>query len=128
MGTLRFILALSVAYGHAGDFLGFPFIPGDTAVQSFYAISGFYMALVLNEKYRTGSSTYSLFISNRFLRLFPIYAAVLCLTLLLALAMAHLSEKELPFVTQWRQVDRLSWADGAFFVISQAVIWGQGLY
>ena len=83
MGTLRFILAMSVAYGHAGDFLGFPLIPGDTAVQSFYAVSGFYMALVLNEKYRPGSSTYSLFISNRFFRLFPVYATVLCLTLVL---------------------------------------------
>ena len=65
MGTLP------VAYGHAGDFLGFPLVSGDTAVQSFYAVSGFCMAVVLNEKYRPGSSTYSLFTSNRFLRLFP---------------------------------------------------------
>src|SRR5439155_24383428 len=63
MGTLRFLLATSVAYGHAGAFLGFPLIPGDTAVQSFYAISGFYIALVLNEKYRPESPSYFLFIS-----------------------------------------------------------------
>ena len=106
MGTLRFILALSVAYGHAGDFLGFPLIPGDTAVQSFYAVSGFYMALVLNEKYRPGSSTYSLFISNRFLRLFPVYVTVLCLTLLLAFAYRIFSSaKELPFIVRWRSLD-----------------------
>ena len=37
------LLALSVAYGHAGTFLGFPLVPGDTAVQVFYVISGFYM-------------------------------------------------------------------------------------
>ena len=49
MGTLRLILALSVVYGHAGDFLGFNLVPGDTAVQAFYAVSGFYMTLVLNE-------------------------------------------------------------------------------
>ena len=73
MGTLP------VAYGHAGDFLGFPLVPGDTAVQSFYAVSGFCVAVVLNEKYRPGSSTYSLFTSNRFLRLFPVYATVVCL-------------------------------------------------
>src|SRR2546430_17049072 len=82
MGALRFILAISVAYGHAGDFLGFPLIPGDTAVQCFYAVSGFYMALVLNGKYRPESSSYFLLISNRFARLFPAFAAVLCLTFL----------------------------------------------
>jgi peptidoglycan/LPS O-acetylase OafA/YrhL len=129
MGTLRFFLAMSVAYGHSGDFLGFPLIPGDTAVQSFYAVSGFYMALVLNEKYRPGSSTYSLFISNRFLRLFPVYATVLCLTLLLAFAISAFSPaKELPFVTQWRSIDRLDLASVAFLVISQIVMWGQDLY
>ena len=120
---------MSVAYGHSGDFLGFPLIPGDTAVQSFYAVSGFYMALVLNEKYRPGSSTYSLFISNRFLRLFPVYATVLCLTLLLAFAISAFSPaKELPFVTQWRSIDRLDLASVAFLVISQIVMWGQDLY
>ena len=99
MGTLRFLLAMSVAYGHAGNFLGFPLVPGDTAVQTFYAISGFYMALVLNEKYRPESSSYFLFISNRFLRLFPIYATVLALTLLLAFALSLLVSAQLPFVT-----------------------------
>jgi peptidoglycan/LPS O-acetylase OafA/YrhL len=129
MGTLRFILAMSVAYGHAGDFLGFPLIPGDTAVQSFYAVSGFYMALVLNQKYRPGWSTYSLFISNRFLRLFPVYAAVLCLTLLLAAAISSGSPtKELPFVTQWRSLERLDWPSAVFLVASQIVMWGQDLY
>ena len=129
MGTLRFILAMSVAYGHAGDFLGFPLVPGDTAVQSFYAVSGFYMALVLNEKYRPGSSTYSLFISNRFLRLFPVYATVVCLILLLAFAISFFSwAKELPFVTQWRLLDRLDWPSALFLITSQIVMWGQDLY
>jgi len=45
-------------------------------------ISGFYMALVLNEKYIKENSSYSLFISNRLLRLYPIYWVVLALTLL----------------------------------------------
>ena len=129
MGTLRFILAMSVAYGHAGDFLGFPLIPGDTAVQSFYAVSGFYMALVLNEKYRPGSSTYSLFISNRFFRLFPVYATVLCLTLLLAFAISFFSSaKELPFIIQWRSLERLDWPSVVFLVASQIAMWGQDLY
>jgi len=128
MGSLRFILAMSVVYGHAGDFLGFPLIPGDTAVQSFYAISGFYMALVLNEKYRPKSSSYFLFISNRFARLFPIYAAVLVLTLLLAFVLSHFSSTELPFVSQWRALPPLTLSSDVFLVGSQLLMWGQDLY
>ena len=76
MGSLRLFLALSVALGHFGMPLGFP--TSDIAVQSFYVISGFYMALVLNEKY--GPGTYWLFISNRLLRLWPTYIVVLVLS------------------------------------------------
>src|SRR5438270_656373 len=128
MGSLRFILAMSVVYGHAGDFLGFPLIPGDTAVQSFYAISGFYMALVLNEKYRPESSSYFLFISNRFARLFPVYAAVLVLTLLLAFALSQFLSTELLFVSQWRVLSPLAWPSEAFLLGSQLLMWGQDLY
>jgi peptidoglycan/LPS O-acetylase OafA/YrhL len=53
MGTLRLFLALSVAFGHFGMPLGL--LTSDIAVQSFFVISGFYMALVLNEKYEPGS-------------------------------------------------------------------------
>jgi peptidoglycan/LPS O-acetylase OafA/YrhL len=43
---------------------------GRAAVQMFYLISGFYMALILNEKYRRPTAT-GIFYSNRFLRLWP---------------------------------------------------------
>jgi peptidoglycan/LPS O-acetylase OafA/YrhL len=43
------------------------------AVQGFYVISGFYMALVLNEKYPPGRAGYGEFISQRLLRLLPAY-------------------------------------------------------
>ena len=128
MGSFRFILAMSVVYGHAGDFFGFPLIPGDTAVQAFYAISGFYMALVLNEKYRPESSTYFLFITNRFTRLFPVYVAVLVLTLLLAFAVSQLSSTQLPFVTQWRALSPLAWSSDVFLLGSQLLMWGQDFY
>jgi len=75
MGSLRFFLAFSVAFAF-GLPLGFP--TSDIAVQSFYVISGFYMALVLNEKYGPGS--YWLFVSNRLLRLWPAYFVVLVLS------------------------------------------------
>jgi peptidoglycan/LPS O-acetylase OafA/YrhL len=110
MGTLRFLLALSVAYGHLAVPLGFP--TSDIAVQSFFVISGFYMALVLNEKYGPGS--YWLFVSNRLLRIWPTHFVILILSLAVA--------------DNWRSIGGLDWSDIAFFAASQIMIVGQDLY
>lgn len=82
MGMLRFILAISVVLAHSSSILGFTLVGGQTAVQTFYIISGFYMALILNEKYIGMNNSYKLFITNRFLRLYPIYWTVLLLTII----------------------------------------------
>ena len=50
MGLLRFILAASVVLAHSGDFFGFKFTGGLIAVETFFIISGFYMALILDTK------------------------------------------------------------------------------
>jgi peptidoglycan/LPS O-acetylase OafA/YrhL len=108
MGVLRLLLALSVAYGHAGltTATGFPLIPSDTAVQVFYGISGFYMALVLNQVYRPDNSTYRLFISNRFARLFPAYAITLVATLVLGGVVAIRHQQQLPFIEYWQALSQ----------------------
>lgn len=82
MGLLRFLLAISVVLGHSSSIFGFEFVGGVISVQSFYIISGFYMTLILNEKYIGKSNSYKLFITNRLLRLYPIYWTVLLLTIL----------------------------------------------
>ena len=82
MGLLRFILAVTVVIAHSSSILGFTLVGGQIAVQAFYIISGFYMTLILNEKYVGTNSSYKLFITNRFLRLYPIYWTVLALTVL----------------------------------------------
>jgi peptidoglycan/LPS O-acetylase OafA/YrhL len=51
-------------------------LPGAVAVEAFYIVSGFLITLVLTEKY---DGRLSLFSGNRFLRIFPIYWAVLAL-------------------------------------------------
>ncbi len=79
MGLLRVILALSVVVAHTGPIFGLKLTGGLVAVESFFIISGFYMALILDRKYQ-GPGGYRLFLSNRFLRLFPIYWVVLGLT------------------------------------------------
>ena len=79
MGVIRLILAISVVIGHSSPIFGVTLVGGQAAVQAFYIISGFYMALILKEKYINNNSSYRLFISNRLLRLFPIYWVVLIL-------------------------------------------------
>ena len=71
MGVLRCLLALSVLLVHDVDGW-FKLIDGAAAVQCFFLISGFYMALVLNERYADLGSFYF----NRALRLLPTYWAV----------------------------------------------------
>ncbi|MFT6166285.1 MAG: peptidoglycan/LPS O-acetylase OafA/YrhL [Vicingaceae bacterium] len=78
------LLALSVVLSHSSSILGIDLVGGRVAVQAFYIISGFYMTLILKEKYIGKNGSYGLFISNRLLRLFPVYWSVLLLTLLVA--------------------------------------------
>ncbi len=79
IGLLRLLFALSIVVTHTAKIRGFNFVDSVIAVESFYIISGFYMALILNEKYHKISS----FFINRFLRLYPMYFVVLLLTVVL---------------------------------------------
>ncbi|CAG0958044.1 hypothetical protein METP3_00652 [Methanosarcinales archaeon] len=86
MGILRLMLALSVVIQHSHLIFGYIILNSNIAVHSFYIISGFYMALILNEKYIGQNNSYKLFISNRILRLYPVYFVVLIFTIILSLA------------------------------------------
>ena len=83
IGVIRTLLAVSVVLAHSSCVFGYTVVDGMTAVECFFIISGFYMALILNEKYVGPGSTW-MFYSNRFLKLYPIYWFVLLLTFVLA--------------------------------------------
>lgn len=100
MGIFRLLLALSVVAVHCGVVWKFKLVGGQIAVQSFYIISGFYMTLILNEKYNRGKNSLKLFLSNRFLRLYPIYWAVLIATVIVCLSIGVL--------TDWRDVPKFN--------------------
>lgn len=85
MGLIRFLLAITVVAAHSGSIFGLSMVGGRIAVQAFYIISGFYMSLILNEKYINGNGTYWMFLSNRLLRLFPIYWITLGLSFFLGI-------------------------------------------
>src|ERR1700737_1160439 len=92
MGILRFLLAAAVVLGHApgwGQISQFSLEPIRPiapyyAVQAFFVISGFYMAMIKN-RYRDAGLW--LFWSNRYSRLIVSYLIVVALTLLLAAAL-----------------------------------------
>jgi hypothetical protein len=64
MGTLRLLLALWVVAVHGEAVYGYKIEQAWVAVQCFFIISGFYMSLILNEKY-TGPGSTRLFLSQR---------------------------------------------------------------
>lgn len=76
MGMVRVALAMAVVLSHL-PLASYKFLSGGLAVQSFFIVSGFYMALVLEGKYKD----VSLFYSNRLLRLFPTYFVMTALTI-----------------------------------------------
>jgi peptidoglycan/LPS O-acetylase OafA/YrhL len=85
MGILRFLLALSVLLSHLQyefhiSLFGYQIVGGQVAVVAFFIISGFYMSLILNEKYINIKHSYFLYITNRALRIFPLYWLVLIIT------------------------------------------------
>lgn len=72
MGIVRLYLALCVVADHAGRFLPWGMHSGQEAVQIFFVISGFYMALI-QQKY----SSVREFYASRFLRIFVPYWSLL---------------------------------------------------
>jgi peptidoglycan/LPS O-acetylase OafA/YrhL len=90
MGLIRFFLACGVVLIHTGGILGYSPLGGDLAVQCFYIISGFYMALILSEKYNTKKSLY-LFYTNRTLKIYPIYWIVLVIRVIWSIITLYFS-------------------------------------
>ena len=68
MGFLRLLLALSVVSAHIINNSFFSLVGGIVAVKTFYIISGFYMAMIINN-YKNNIA----FFKSRYLRLFPVY-------------------------------------------------------
>jgi peptidoglycan/LPS O-acetylase OafA/YrhL len=81
MGLLRLFLALSVVIHHLPQ-RSFAWLNAGVAVLVFFMISGFYMALIINERYSKADSWQLRFYLSRLGRLFPAYLTVLLLGLL----------------------------------------------
>lgn len=84
MGLIRLLLAVSVVIAHSTSIFGLNFIGGQLAVEVFFIISGFYMALILSEKYNKNTN-HKYFLTNRLLKIFPVYFFTLILCLIFEL-------------------------------------------
>lgn len=113
MGLLRFLLAFLVVYGHCGSPYGGVGFSAQNAVQAFYMISGFYMTLVLREKYAgEGPAGIKSFYLNRWFRLYPSYMVVLALTLLfcaIGIVFPSLAPPPVAYARSWLESGLLHW-------------------
>lgn len=127
MGIIRLLLALAVVAAHTKGIFGLTLVGGKVAVQSFFIISGFYMSLILNEKYIGPNRSYGLFISNRLIRLYPIYWTVLIATLVSVGLIAFITKGhstprfETYLYVHWNFYSLL------YLVVTNIVIFGQDL-
>src|SRR5262249_60341349 len=96
---------------------------GAVSVQCFYIISGFFIAMILNEKY-VGSSDKYLFYSNRFLRIFPLYWIFLVLAFVVGIAAYAVAHKGALAIwhDNW---SRLSPIDVSFLIFTNLLLFGQ---
>lgn len=114
MGFLRLFLALSVIAGHSGSTVfGFHGISAFYAVNFFFIISGFYMAMILNEQYKTMSVLN--FYKSRALRLFPTYYFGILISLAVSFVVILSTFNDLTPLTK------------SFFIFQNIFIFGQDL-
>ncbi len=117
MGILRLLLALSVVAGHAGGrIFGVKLFGLSESVCVFFIISGFYMGLVLNEKYTPKVGNQPFYLARLF-RIFPVYFIGVGITVACTMLPGVAGP---PFAEMSPKVF-------AFFALSNALILGQDI-
>ena len=118
MGTFRFFLATCVVVFHLTGSV--PNI-GLFAVNGFYVVSGFLMALVINENYKFGFPRFAM---NRVLRLFPDYFAAVAIGLCAFAIIPSFRD----FHPSWSGQINASGIAGNLFVLPWAVLSDQTVH
>lgn len=126
MGFLRVILALAVVIAHSDSLFGFRFTGGLVAVEVFFIISGFYMTMILDKKY-VGKGSYKLFLSNRFLRLYPIFWTVLLLTIAASVILYTFTNNWYYLSPYMQYFDSLKTETLAFLIVTNIALFGQDI-
>jgi peptidoglycan/LPS O-acetylase OafA/YrhL len=98
---------MCVLFGHSVPFGPLNYLDATFAVESFFVISGFYMAFVLSKKYtreRLGNSYVRKFYFSRYLRLYPAYLLAVVSFLLLDWFAATLFNSPIDTFLAWRKL------------------------
>jgi len=82
MGTIRFLLAIAILCFHTTPLYGNYLYMNQPALETFFIMSGFYMALILTEKYSRKADFYR----ARALRIFPMYFIFLGMSVVASVA------------------------------------------
>lgn len=107
MGIIRLLLATAVCNSHF-ELTGLPMVDGHEAVLTFFAVSGFYMAMILEERDESRSSFYK----NRILSLYPMFLfAVGISAAIMFILDAH------PLINRAQMIEFLDNPWGAFIVL-----------
>ena len=128
MGILRFLLALAVAGRHAAGWFGFSagwILSGNRAVQVFYVISGFLMAMILNGKYADTPRGNWLFYSNRILKIFVPYLVILAASVGVCLLSKLMTGNGLMLESWFAETGSMSLSTWAFALLTNIFIIGQ---
>src|SRR5438094_732164 len=127
MGLLRFMLALAVASGHAGGFFAvdiYPIVPGSHAVQIFYMISGFLIALILSGKYANTPQGNWIFYSNRAVKIYVPYLAILAVAVVVSLASWAVAGSPLSLEVFFSEGAQMSLGAWAFAILTNLFVVG----
>jgi peptidoglycan/LPS O-acetylase OafA/YrhL len=125
---LRLWLALAVAIGHINSIFGFswqPHLSGGRAVQMFYVISGFLITLILSGKYSADPHGRWIFYTNRALKIFVPYLAVLAGTVVLSLAVYALTGNAASLAAFFAEAHNMSASTWAYALVSNLFLFGQ---
>lgn len=132
MGIIRLLFAIAVVLAHTTPMAGVALIGSVTAVQSFFILSGFYMSLILKEKYFKKKNSYSLFFSNRLLKLFPTHVLILLCIVVFSLIQYYISRVTFAFGGDYGQLsafynfkDQLSLGTTLYLIFTNLFIIGQ---
>ncbi|MUM76447.1 acyltransferase family protein [Pseudodesulfovibrio sp. F-1] len=107
MGLIRLLLAIAVLNSHF-TVSGLPMVRGHEAVLAFFAISGFYMALILDTRYASPGRFYL----SRFLTIYPPYV------LAVAVAVGLLVSFDIHPMTSKAELSRLMSDPAGFLVMT----------